>query len=736
MNRKRWGYFVERSRCVAALSLCVVASVAAGTTAEANEARWARHAEGVTITRDEWGIAHVRGRSDADAVFGMIYAQAEDDFNRVETNYIDALGRSAEVEGESLLYADLRMRLFIDPSDLEARYAASPAWLQALMTAWADGLNYFLRTHPDVTPRLIRNFEPWMALSFSEGSIGGDISRVSVPELQAFYGKRPSRQAAQDLTSFASSSGSNGFAIAPANTTAGKALLLINPHTTFFFRSELQMTSEEGLNAYGAATWGQFFLYQGFNDRLGWMHTSSGVDVIDEFAETIVRKGRSLHYRYGKELRPIETRQINIRYRTPGGSMSSRTFTTYRTHHGPIVRAAEGKWISVSLMHRPVEALQQSFLRTKARDLKGYLKITELQANSSNNTIYADADGNIAYLHPQFIPKRDDRFDYSHPVDGSDPATDWQGLTASKDIPQAINPRNGWVMNTNNWPYSAAGSYSPREADYPRYMDRYGENPRGLHALRLLSERRDFSLPSLIEAAYDPYLPAFARLIPALVCAYDRVPEGHALKYALRDQVALLRSWDYRWSVESEAAALAIFWGDELWLQGEGAKWKGLTFYDDLAERAPGERLLKALARASDRLVKDFGSWKVPWGKINRYQRLAGGIEQKFDDHAPSRAVGFTSYKWGSLAAFEAERHEGTTHYYGTSGNSFVAVVEFGEKVRARAISTGGASGDPKSVHFDDQAERYAAGDLREVYFYPDQLRTRVEGPYHPGASN
>ncbi|MBO9559441.1 MAG: penicillin acylase family protein, partial [Caulobacter sp.] len=319
-------------------------------------------AQRVQITRDDWGIAHVHGKSDADAVFGMVYAQAEDDFPRIEANYLTNLGRKAEAEGEKAIWQDLRMRLFVDPADLQDRYARSPAWLKALMDAWADGLNYYLATHPNVKPKVLNHFEPWMALSFTEGSIGGDVERISLGELEAFYGK-PQLQASAEVRAreFAQSvdfhepTGSNGFAIAPSNTKAGHALLLINPHTSFFFRSELQMTSDAGLNAYGAATWGQFFVYQGFNAHAGWMHTSSTVDVVDEFAETITRKDGKLVYRYGAEERPVETRVIEIAYRTADGSLAKKSFTTYRTHHGPIVRAADGKWIAFAMMYKPFE---------------------------------------------------------------------------------------------------------------------------------------------------------------------------------------------------------------------------------------------------------------------------------------------------------------------------------------------------------------------------------------------
>jgi acyl-homoserine-lactone acylase len=725
---------IRKSSSMGALALLLLGACAPQTRPmPAGEvARWEAQARNVTITRDDWGIAHIRGKTDADAVFGMVYAQAEDDFNRVETNFINAMGRMAEAEGESAIFRDLRMKLFVDPDTLRAQYQASPGWLKPLMDAWADGLNYYLHTHPQVTPRVIRRFEPWMALSFSEGSIGADFERVSVPQLQAFYERRTVAMEADNR--FREPKGSNGFAISPKNTANGRALLLINPHTSFFFRSEVQVASDEGLNAYGAVTWGQFFIYQGFNERAGWMHTSSGVDVVDEFAETIVERNGRRFYRYGGEERPLLTDTVTVPYRTANG-MASRKFTVFKTHHGPIVREADGKWISVALMNRPVQALSQSFLRTKARDYRSFRQLAEeLKANSSNNTIFADADGNIAYFHPHFVPRRDDRFDYTRPVDGSDPATDWKGLHSVDEVPHLLNPAVGWIQNTNNWPYSAAGPNSPRRESFPRYMDAAGENPRGIHAIMVLENRKDFTLESLIAAAYDPYLPAFAQLIPTLVQAYDRAPASDPLKARLAEQIGVLRGWDYRWGAASVPTALAVFWGEHLWgVVAADARRAGVSVYDYMATGATPQQKLASLAAASDRLQQDFGTWRTPWGEINRFQRLTGDIVQPFSDAGPSIAVPFTSAQWGSLASFGARRYPSTKRYYGTSGNSFVAAVEFGPRVRARAVSAGGESGDPRSRHFNDQAERYAAGDLREVYFYPEQLRGHTERVYRPG---
>jgi acyl-homoserine-lactone acylase len=719
---------------LAFLLAAVCAASASAQTPRNDVARWERQAQNVTIIRDDWGIAHVYGRTDADAVFGLLYAQAEDDFNRVETNYINSMGRLAEAEGEAAVYRDLRMKLFINPDSMKAKYAASPVWLKKLMGAYADGLNYYLYKHPQVPPRVIRHFEPWMALTFTEGSIGGDIEQVDLSRLEAFYGGGSATRAlSADNSSQAEPTGSNGFAIAPSNTAGHHALILINPHTSFFFRSEVQVVSDEGLTAYGAVTWGQFFVYQGFNDRVGWMHTTSGADDLDEYLETVVKKGDRFYYKYENEERPLSATVITVPYRAATG-MAKKEFTVYRTHHGPIVRNAGDKWVSIRLMQEPIKALTQSYMRTKAKNYKAFRQTMELHTNSSNNTIFADADGNIAYFHGNFIPKRDTGFDWTKPVDGSDSATEWHGLLSVNETPRLLNPTSGWLYNSNNSPWSAAGASSPKKGDYPAYVETGGESARGLHAIRVLQGRKDFTLNSLISAAYDSYLTWFERPIAALIKAWDDISPENPLKAKLSEQIALLRAWDLRWSVASVPTSLAVFWGADVRRKvGADAVHLGISADDYVGSKAPPEQLLQSLSAASDNLAADFGTWKTPWGDINRFQRLTGDIVHPFSDAGPSIPVGFTSSIWGSLASFGASVYKGSKKIYGTSGNSFVAVVEFGDSVRAKAVTAGGESGTPSSPHFNDQAMRYSAGDLRDVYFYRSQLKGHTEREYHPG---
>src|SRR6266550_4157766 len=468
--------------------LCLLAILQGSPPSPRDIARWERQAQNVTIIRDDWGIAHVYGKTDADAVFGMEYAQAEDDFNRIETNYLNALGRLAEAEGESAVYQDLRMKLFIDPDSLRAQYAASPVWLRRLMDAFADGLNFFLYKHPAVKPRVITHFEPWMALSFTEGSIGGDIERISVRDLMTFYGDTTNFAPSSDEELELDPSGSNGIAIAPRLTASHHAMLWINPHTSFYFRSELQMVSDEGLNAYGAVTWGQFFIYQGFNATAGWMHTSSGVDNIDEFLDA----------------RPGRSRTVTVLCKTDSG-MARKPFTVLYTQHGPVIRKDGERFVSISLMKSHVNALIQSYSRTKARDMAAFREIMELHTNSSNNTLFADASGNIAYFHSNYIPRRDTSFDWTKPVDGSDPRTAYRGVLSFDETPNVVNPASGFVYNSNNWPWSAAGAgSSPRRERFPGYVETgTEETARGYHALRVLEGKTDWTMNSLTAAAFD-----------------------------------------------------------------------------------------------------------------------------------------------------------------------------------------------------------------------------------------
>lgn len=703
------------------------------------EERWKYRADNTEIIRDEFGVPHIYGKTDADAVFGMLYAQCEDDFNRVEHNYVWAIGRLAEIEGDKALYSDVRARLYMTKEEAIANFNNSPKWLQKLCVAFADGVNFYLKTHPEVKPKLLTRFEPWMPMYFSEGSIGGDIERVSTTKISDFYGDQPSdKLAVHDgliRPNDQEPRGSNGFAISGSKTKSGNAMLLINPHTSFFFRGELHVVSEEGLNAYGATTWGQFFIYQGFNEKTGWMHTSTGTDIIDEFEETIVKNEKGLHYKYGEELRPLDSLKISLNYKSDDG-LASKDFTLYRTHHGPITHKNGDKWVSTALMWSPVNALEQSFTRTKKSNYDEFRKMMDIRTNSSNNTVYADADGTIAYYHGNFIPKRNIQFDYSKPVDGSNPKTDWQGLHDVEETIHLKNPGNGWIQNCNSTPFTSAAEFSPKKENFPYYMATYPENFRGIHAIPLLKAADSLTLESLITLAYDPYLPGADKLITGLLEAYKQYPRQTK---EIKDIMEILKKWDFTVSKESVAMTIIQFYLNEYYKSGYVPETTGnnrssrLQRFEYMSNDSPEIERIAVLKQTVKKLKGDFGYWNLPWGEFNRYQRLTGEIRQEFDDAQPSIAVGLASGRWGALASYGTQFGKDTKRQYGTSGNSFVAVVEFGDKVQAKTILAGGQSGDPSSPHFSDQAQRYADVEFKDIAYYKEDVIKKAKRTYHPG---
>ncbi len=391
--------------------------------------RFEQQAKNVNIIRDNWGIPHIYGKTDADAVFGLLYAQCEDDFKRVEMNYIEKLGRISELKGESELYNDLQIRLLIDTLEAKADYQKAAPWLKKLLNAYADGINFYLYKHPSVKPALLSRFQAWYPLLWTDGSIGAiSTADLSIADLKNFYsGSLVSAVAVPKPTDH--QTGSNGFAFSPKITASGNAILYINPHVTFYFRPEVQVVSNEGLNTYGAVTWGQMFVYQGFNPYCGWMHTSSNVDVADVYAEKIIKKDDKYFYEYEGKLKPVTEKKITISY-LAGNEVKQKTFTTYFTHHGPIMAKRDDKWLSLKSYNRSMLSLIQSWKRTKAKGFEEYKQIMNLRANTSNNTVFADNKGNIAYWHGNYIPKRDNQFNWAKPVDGSVASTEWKGLHA------------------------------------------------------------------------------------------------------------------------------------------------------------------------------------------------------------------------------------------------------------------------------------------------------------------
>jgi acyl-homoserine lactone acylase PvdQ len=713
-------------------------------------ARWKQHAKQTTIIRDEWDIPHVYGKTDANAVFGLMYAQCEENFPQIEKNFLEMLGRRAEMEGPKMIYEDLMMQLIQDSAEAVRDFENSPLWFKQLLIAHADGINYYLYKHPEVKPVVLTKFKPWYHLMWTDGSVSPTRSAgITEKHVEAFYGQNlfANPNAVSRNTHFEKQEavfekpnydmedktlkGSNGFAIGPKHSKSGNAMLYINPHVPFYFRSEMHMVSEEGLNAYGAVTWGQFFIYQGFNENCGWMHTSSYADVADVYEEQVQKINNELFYTYEKEKKKMSERKIEIKY-LDNGIIKTKSFDTYKTLHGPVMGMQKGKWLSLQENNRSLNALIECWSRTKAKSLKDYIKAMALLANNSNNTVYADAAGNIAYWHGNFMPKRDPKFDYTRPVDGTTKATNWTAIHALNEIVQSINPANGWLQNCNATPFTVAGDQSPKAINYPAYMAPDGENGRGITAVALLSKIDKINLDELITLGYNKKLSAFDILLPRFL----EDAKTAILAPRTKKAIEYLANWDRFADTSSIATSIAIEWATK-WnteippADTEEAATQILEKYNRMDLKVPFETKVKLLEATLDQFEKWYGRWEVKWGDINRYQRVGPG--KNFEDNAFSLAVNQASSKWGALPSFESRRYPNTVKRYGYTGNSFVAAVEFGKRLRAKTIITGGQSRFAESNHFTDQAFGFVNGQFKTIHYYKEEVLANKKLAYHPG---
>lgn len=697
-----------------------------------------RKAKDVEIVKDTYGVPHVYAKTDAGAVFGIMYVQCEEFFDKVETSLISRLGRVSEVEGESAIYKDLWTRMFIDSVQAVRLYKNTPPWLQKLCIAYADGINFYLISHPAVKPKLLTRVEPWMILMNNVPAMGG--SNVSEADFKAFYLK----EAGQPITTGRSftadppkNDGSNGWALGPSRTKNKKAILLINPHSEYYGRIEIQAVSDEGLNTYGAPFLGQFTIFQGFNEFCGWMHPVSLSDAKDLYAEQVEQKNDRFVYRYQNVTHPIDSSLHTLRYKK-GTGWGTKTIVTYRTHHGPVVYATATRWIALKTYEPNIDLLAMGWQKMKARNLSQFTTTLNTRAMVGNNIIYADKAGNIAYWHGNFVPKRNPLLDWKRPVDGTTVATEWTGTHTLAELPHYLNPANGWLQNCNSTPLYGTGVLATDMLKLPAYMLPDGHTPRAVHAIRVLKSLKNATMDDVIAASYDTYLPSAERFIPGLMAAVKTVTND-TLRAKLTAPIDTLATWNFRADTNSVATTLAVHWLERI-IQLDMARLPkpatteeqyGLTNGAAMTTEflSPQEQVNTLLQVISD-LEKTYGTWNVSWGSINRFQRLA---DAEASDQQPSWAVAATPGFMGSLNAYVSKKGPKTKKRYGITGNTFVAAVEFGDKVSAKTILTGGSSTDPKSAHFTDQTTGYINGRFKEVFFYKKDVYQHAEKVYHPG---
>lgn len=718
------------------LIITLVLLLANAVTAQSHDASAAKLAPTVTIYRDDFGVPHIFGKTDASVVFGLMYAQCEDNFWQLETDLIRALGRQAELEGEKALGNDLAYRAFEIEALAKAEYQRLPAQARIWCDAFAAGLNYFVARQTNVQPRLLTRFEPWHILAVNlAGRIAG-LGRSGLQPDEVHFGTRITDDASQtnpplDLATlhswFAETSdepqeGSNMWVAAPSKSQSGRALLLINPHVGFFGggqRYEAHLHSDEGLNIYGFAILGTPYIRSGFNQNLGWSHTNNYADTADAYLETFDDPSNPLAYRYGDGYRTATewTDEIKVKI---DNRVETRRYRFRKTHHGPVIAARDGKAVAVRVAKLAEGGeLEQRVAMNRARNFNEFKAALARLSLTGSNTIYADRQGNIFYLHGNAMPRRHAQFDWTKPVDGRDPATEWQGYHTLAELPQLRNPKSGFLQNCNSTPFLTTSAGNPRREDFPAYVAPEPDTPRARSSRRILTEHKRFTFDEWTKAATDTTVHEAARGLETLAAQWEQLKrEDEARAEEIKPVLLELQAWDQIARIDSVATTLYLRWHERL--NNDRGK-------DQFKE-------LSALEKVVADLEKSFGAWRVEWGEINRLQRTHTSGNEAFSDAKPSFPVAGGPGTAGLIFTYNTRAEPGQGRRYGISGNTFVAVVEFNKQPRARSIMTFGQSADPQSTHYLDQAPLYAQGKFKPVLFNLAEIKKHLERAYQPGA--
>ena len=690
------------------MSLC--SQLAGAQTGATSHAKLART---VTIYRDTYGVPHVFGRTDAATAFGFAYAQSEDNFWRVEENFIHALGRASEVYGEKNLDDDRLNRALEIPKLAREEYARLDNHMRSICDSFAAGFNYYLERHPEVRPRLLTKIEPWYTLAF----IRYNYYQNGFARDRIF--RRTQLQTAAIDSDLREHTGSNGWVIGPAKSATGHAMLFINPHLPFFGSGQVyegHVHSDEGWNFTGYTRFGFPFPYVGHNENGGWVSTDNAADLTDVYLETFDDPARPLAYKYGNGYRLATERVEEVRVKTATG-FETRKFTMRKTHHGPILGARDGKMLALRMAKHGSDGwLREWYDMTRATSLAAMKRAMTPLNMLFGNVMYADRQGNTWYLYNGAIPKRDPRFDWTKPVDGSDPATEWQGYHTIDELPQLTNPKTGWMQNCNTTPFLLTSEGNPDPKQFPKYMVQEGDNPRGAISREILVSKPKFTFAEWTRFAFDTRVMNAGKRLPELIAALKKdldsqMQSGDA---RLREVYDELVRWDRRSTNDSAAMTIFSLWHDRVSNDGK---------VDPLA----------ALKEVVSTLQRDFGTWKVAWGEISRLQRIDESKGEEFQDVRASIPAPGVNGNDGAVFTLYAAPMRNQKRRYGVAGGSYVSVVEFAPRVRAFSVHTFGASGDPKNKHYMDQAVLYARGEFKPAWITLEDIRANLEAAYHPG---
>jgi len=672
----------------------------------------ARERSTADILWDTWGVPHIFARDDAGLFKAYGYAQAASHANLILKLYGEARGRAAEYWGESGLDNDRYVRTMGIPARAKDWYAVQDSSFRPLLDAFAEGVNQYARENPDHIADSVKQVLPVSA-----------IDLLAHTQLVIHFTFVHGQERALDLAGLRRKmpvagppkAGSNAWAIGPARSASGNAMLLANPHLAwadFSLFYEAQLAGPK-VDAYGTTLVGLPVPIVAFNDDLGWSHTVNTYDGADHFRLTKVPGG----YRFGGAVQPFDSTTELIRVRQPGGGSRDDTLVVRRSVHGPVV--ADSASVAVALRVAGIDRpglLKQWWDMARTKSLAEFESVVRRLDVPMFNIVYADKAGHIYYLFGGDVPvrSRGDVAFWQGTVPGDSPELLWKDYLPYDKLPRLIDPATNWLQNANDPPWTSTVPVALRPDGFPPYLAPTGMSWRPQRSAHLLTADSSITFDELVTYKHSTRMEMADRVLDELV-ALARTGSPAAQRGA-----AVLAKWDREANAESRGAVLFEAWLARWLPHGASDPFSKPWSIDDPihtpAGIADGGRATAALAAAVADVEKAHGAADVAWGEVNR---LRYGGKDLPGNGAPGDPFGVFR------TAYYVPDQDGRTAIAG--GDTYYAIIEFGERVRAKVLLAYGNATQPGSKHIGDQLELFSRKEMRDVWRTRQEIEAHLE---------
>lgn len=672
----------------------------------------------VEIVRDNWGVPHIFGKTDADVAYGLAWATAEDDFVTIQHLFLAANARLGEVTGKNGALLDFMGRITQVQEEVDKRFDSSfsPEYLKYL-NAYAEGLNKFAENHPKEVLR--KGLFPISAKDVVKCNTLTLVFLTNVyVEIQQIFTRSIVLYERDIRYDGNLPDGSNAFAFAPSKTADGHTYLAINSHQPLeglFSWYEAHLVSEEGMNILGGTFPGGANIFHGVNEYLGWAATLNHPDLCDVY-KLEMHPTDKLKYKFDDEYLELEPFKAQVKVKV-GPIRIPITRKFYRSVYGPTIKNKDGYYSLRFPATMDLAGTEQLYWMNKAANYKEYQDALELGHFPGTNNVYADNEGNIQYMSLGLFPYRDTTYDWLSVLPGNTSKTLWkEEFHHVSDLPRYTNPKSGYLFNTNGTPFFATTpDENLRQEDFNPtfgYQDETKKNNRTIRAHNLISQYDKVSWEDFKNIKYDR---GFNKKFETFnINNMELIKQLSIVKYPdLEEALQVIKDWDHQADVNDKESALIILTFNLLAeeIMSQGLQYASNSFTE--------EQYVDALRKASKHMKKHFGSLRVPLGDVQKHVR---GEKELGVGGAPDVLAALMSkpYKKGKLKSFV--------------GDSYIILVDFREDElpRIETVNAYGASNRPESPHYTDQMELWVNQKTKSMSLKKEDAYKNAERIYHP----